>query len=192
MNYKDFLGFLATAIAFIGFVPYFRDIFLNKTKPHAFSWLIWALLTGIAFFGQISQDAGPGAWVSGASSLLCFAIFLFGLFKGRKNIVLFDWLCLLGAGIAILFWFITKDPLISIILITLIDMLGFIPTFRKSFINPHEETASTFFLSGLTWAISLFALNNVTIVTALYPISLVISNWLFVGMVLLRKKQLRK
>ena len=53
LEYKTILGIIAVIIALAGYVPYFRDIFRGKTKPHAFSWLVWASLTGIAFFGQI-------------------------------------------------------------------------------------------------------------------------------------------
>ena len=60
MIYRGFLGFAATVIALISYVPYFRDIFVEKTKPHAFTWFIWGVLTVIAFVGQMSGHAGPG------------------------------------------------------------------------------------------------------------------------------------
>lgn len=191
MNFRDILGLLAVIIAFVGYVPYFRDILANKTKPHAFSWLVWGILTGIAFFGQIAGQAGPGAWVTGFTTAICFVIFVFGLIKGRKNIVLIDWLSLLGAGIALLLWFITKEPLLSVILITVIDALAFFPTFRKSFSKPYEETVSTFTLSGLKFVFSILALNKISAITALYPLSLVLMNWIFVLMLIIRRKQLK-
>ena len=192
MSYKEVLGVIATAIAFVSYIPYFRDIFANKTKPHAFSWLVWSFLTAIAFFGQLTGGGGAGAWVNGFTAIVCFIIFIFGISKGRKNIVFIDWLSLAGAGVAIFFWFITKGPLLSIILITIIDALGFFPTFRKSITNPHEETVSTYFLSGLKYVFALFALDTVSVVTALFPFYLVFANWAFVVMVLARKKHLTR
>jgi hypothetical protein len=191
MNYKELLGILATAIALISYIPYFRDIFAGKTKPHAFSWFIWGLLTAIGFFGQVADNAGPGAWVTGFTALICFGIAVTALLKGQKDtIVLVDWLSLVGAGVALSFWYLTKGPLLSVILITLIDALGFFPTFRKSFYKPQEETKITYFLSGLKFVVALFALQNFSIITTLYPISLVVMNWLFVVMVTVRKRQL--
>lgn len=190
MNYKEFLGLAATAIAFGSYVPYFRDIASRKTKPHAFSWLVWSVLTGIAFFGQIADSAGPGAWVTGFTAIVCFTIFVFAIKQGEKNIVLIDWLSLAGAAVALLFWFFTKGPLLSVVIITLIDALGFFPTFRKSFSRPNEETLITFFLGGFKFILALLALEKVSVVTALYPASLVVMNWIFVGMLLLRRKQL--
>ncbi|HWY80140.1 MAG TPA: hypothetical protein VNW29_07320 [Candidatus Sulfotelmatobacter sp.] len=191
MSYKELLGIIATVIAFISYIPYFRDIFANTTKPHAFSWLVWSMLTGIGFFGQVSGGAGAGAWVTGFTAIISFIIFIFGFIKGRTNIILIDWLCLMGAVIALIFWFITKGPLLSVIIITVIDAFGFFPTFRKSFIKPHEETVITYFLSGLKFIFSLFALQTVSVVTILYPLSLVVMNWIFVIMVLVRKQHLQ-
>lgn len=107
MDYKDILGITTVVIAFVSYVPYFRDIFSGRTKPHAFSWLVWGVLTGIAFFGQIADNAGPGAWVMGFTALICFLIFLAALIRGEKDIVLVDWLSLLGTGIALVFWYLT-------------------------------------------------------------------------------------
>ena len=117
-------------------------------------------------------------------------IFIFGLKRGEKDIVWIDWLSLVGALLALGLWAITNEPLLSVILITLIDALGFVPTFRKSYSKPNEETALTYGLSSLKFAIGIAALDNVTLVTALYPASLVLANGIFVAMVLLRRQKL--
>src|SRR5580698_5703228 len=62
---KEILGASAILIGCISYVPYFRTIFSGKTKPHAFSWLVWGILTAIAFGGQIVGKGGAGAWVTG-------------------------------------------------------------------------------------------------------------------------------
>ena len=75
-------------------------------------------------------------------------------------------------------------------LITVIDALGFVPTFRKSYSRPFEETAVTYAISGLKFVVAILALENLSLVTWLYPASLVLMNGLFVGMVLTRRRQL--
>lgn len=192
MDEKAIFGTIAIVIAFFSYLPYFNDIFTGKTKPHAFSWLVWSLISAIIYFSQISSGGGAGAWVNAFTAIICFIIFIFGLVKGRSNIIFIDWLCLLGSGIAIMLWIITKGPLLSVILVTIIDAFGFFPTFRKSFVHPHQETVITFFLSGIKYVFAIFALQSFSLVTALFPIYLVVANWLFVGMVLVRKKKLRK
>lgn len=76
------------------------------------------------------------------------------------------------------------------ILITVIDTLGFAPTFRKAYHKPQEETLITFALSAVKFVISIVALSNYSTVTVLYPASLVLMNGLFVAMLIIRRKQL--
>lgn len=190
MDYKAVLGILATGIALFGYIPYFRDILANRTKPHAFSWLVWGTLTAISFFGQLAGGAGPGAWVMGFTAVVCFMIFFFGLVKGNKNIVTADWISFAGAGIAMILWVVTQGPLLSVVLVTITDALGFVPTFRKSYAKPHEETLVTYALSGFKMIIAFFALENISVVTALYPAYLIFANFAFVAMLLVRRNQL--
>jgi hypothetical protein len=184
------LGVIAIVIALISYAPYFRNIFKGTTKPHAFTWLVWTLLTAVAFIGQLSDGGGAGAWVTGVTAFISFFIFLAALWRGEKNIVLVDWVSLIGAGAALLLWFLTNNPLLSVVLITVIDALGFLPTFRKSYHKPYEETASTYLLSGIKFIIAIIALENLTVITWLYPASLVLMDALFVGMLLVRRAQL--
>lgn len=187
---NEALGLLAVVIGFIGYVPYFKTIFNGKTKPHAFTWLVWGLLTAIAFAGQVAGDGGAGAWVTGFTALISFIIFGLALVKGKRDFPLADWLCLGGCMAALALWAITNDPLLAVILITIIDALAFAPTFRKSYSKPYSEPAFTYSLSGLKFLIALFALEEVSMVTALYPASLVVANGGFVIMLLIQRKKL--
>lgn len=184
------LGILAVIIGFIGYVPYFRTIFNGKTKPHAFTWLVWGVLTGIAFVGQVAGDGGAGAWVTGFTAFISFTIFALALVKGKKDFPPADWLCLCGCVAALALWAVTDNPLSAIILITIIDALAFAPTFRKSYSKPYSEPAFTYALSGLKFLIALFALQEVSMVTVLYPASLVIANGAFVLLLVIQRKRL--
>lgn len=190
MNFKVGVAIVSIIMTLVGYSFYFRDIFANKTKPHAYSWLVWASLTAIAFFGQLSENAGPGAWVTATTALISFVIFGLAIKKGEQQITKSDRLNLAGAGLALLIWFFTNDPVFSIILITIVDFLGFIPTIRKSFNKPHEETLIHYVFAGLKFVLAIVALDNYTLTTWLYPASLVVSNLLFVPMLIIRRKQL--
>lgn len=190
MTYRDILGVAATVLALISYLPYFRDIVAGKTRPHAFTWLIWGVLTIIAFVGQVYGHAGPGAWVTAFTGLVCIIIAAIAAFGGNREIVTLDWIALIGAAVALLFWFLTRGPLLSVILITIIDNLGFVPTLRKSFHRPGEETMSTYLLSGVKWMLGLAALERVSVTTALFPLAIVIASWSFVVMLLVRRRQL--
>lgn len=181
---------MATLLALYSYIPYFRDIFAGKTKPHAFSWLVWFLLTAIAFIAQIKDNGQAGAWVTGFTAIVALMIFIAAITRGEKNITRSDWLCLIGSFLAMGLWAVTDSPLTAVLLITLIDALGFAPTFRKAFRNPQEETLVTFALSAVKFVIAIAALGNYSTVTVLYPASLVLMNGLFVAMLIIRRKQL--
>lgn len=187
---KEMLGVVAVVIGFIGYMPYFRTILSGKTKPHAFTWFVWAVLTGIAFATQVAGNGGAGAWVTGFTALICFVIFGLALVKGVKDFPLADWLCLAGCIVATALWAITKQPLIAVILITLIDAVAFIPTVRKSFKAPNSEPIFTYSLSTLKFMIAIFALAEISMITVLYPASLVLANGAFVVMLIVQRKRL--
>ncbi len=188
---KESIAIVAVILTLVGYSQYFKNIFSGKTKPHAFSWLIWASLTGIAYFAQISDGAGPGAWVTGLTAVISFIIVGFALFKGENNITRSDWFTFIAALSAIPAWLITNDALLSVIIITAIDALGFYPTFRKSWMKPFEETAIHYFLAGVKFLLAVIALENYTVITVLYPFSLVVMNALFVMLLLIRRNALK-
>ena len=45
---KNLLGFVATFLVLVGYIPYLRDIIKGKTKPHIYSWFLWSFVTLIA------------------------------------------------------------------------------------------------------------------------------------------------
>lgn len=190
MDIKLALAIIAVAMTLVGYFYYFKDIFSGKTKPHAFTWLVWASLTAIAFAGQISDGGGAGAYITLVTAIISFTIFFLALFKGEKDIRASDWLSLGGAAGALLLWFFTNDPLLAIILITLVDFLGFVPTIRKSIRKPHEETLISYVLAGLKFVLAIIALDNYSVVTVLYPASLIFANLLFVLLLVSKRRKI--
>jgi hypothetical protein len=191
-DYKVILGSLAVLIGFVGYVPYIRDVLRGKTNPHVFSWFLWGVMETIAFFAQISKGGGSGAWVTGTGALIAFFVAILALKRKDKQIVFFDWVALAGAVVGIILWQITNNPLMAIIFVTIADALAFIPTFRKSYSKPHEETLFEYGLSGLKWIFGIFALSSLNLTTWLYPASLIATNFGFIIMALIRRRQLQK
>ena len=188
MEYKIILGIVAVAVGLISYAVYFRSIFYGRTKPHMFSWLVWGLLEGTAFFAQLSSGGGSGAWVTGATAALCFVVFAAALKKGEKQITRLDWYSLLGAFLGLALWGVTSNPLIAVIIVSATDFLGFVPTFRKSYHKPHEEAAMLYFLSIVKLVFALFALESFNPTTAIYPATLVLTNAAFVAVLLVRRR----
>jgi hypothetical protein len=188
MDTNQLIAVVAIGMTLFGYYFYFRDIFAGKTKPHAYTWLVWALLTAIAFAGQLYDGGGPGAYVTGVTAAASFVIFFLAINRGEKHITRSDKTNLVAALLAIVPWLLIGDPLFSVILITLIDLLGFMPTIRKSWHKPQEETLIHYVFAGLKFLLAIIALENYTITTWLYPASLVLANLLFVIMLIIRRR----
>lgn len=189
MDSKLGFGILSAIVSVLQYPAYIRNVIKGKTKPHAFSWFVWGLPCGIVFAAQITKGGGAGTWATGLTTIFCTAIFLLALRYGEKEITLLDKTCLVMALLAIVLWVATKDPLGSVILITIADLIGFIPTLRKSMTKPHEETASSYLIGSLKWLLSVFALGSFTLTTALYPATMTVANTALVGMLIYRRRQ---
>ena len=168
---KTIISLFAVLLSIVGYIPYLRDTVKGKTKPHVYSWFIWTLLTGIVYGLQVGSGAGVGSWVTLAVTIIGFVVFLFGMYNGEKDITATDSVFFILSLVALFLWLIAKQPILSVILVSLIDMLGFAPTIRKSWNKPYSETLFTYELGAFRHGLSFFALQNYNIVTWLYPIT---------------------
>ncbi len=184
------LGALAVTIGFVSYIPYFRNMFAGRTKPHVFSWVIWAVLGAIVAGIQLQNGAGPGAWASAASALLAGGVALYALRYRDTTIKPIDWVYFGGATISLILWLVVENPLLAIIFVVLTDGFAFASTFRKTWSTPFDETLSVYYLSAIKFCVALFALKTVTLVTALDPLYLVIANVSFTLFTLIRRRVL--
>ncbi len=192
LTYAEILGAIATLIGLYGQVVYVRSIFKGQTKPHLFTWVVWGILGSIGFFAQLHDHAGPGAWALGVTAGFCLLNALLALKYGEPEITRGDKIALAASMTAILPWLMTSDPIGSVILISIIDIVAFYPTFRKSWLKPHEENLTAYNLANLKFGLSLCALHVFTINTTLYPVVIILANGAFVIMCLIRRRQLAK
>lgn len=186
-DFKTVISAVTVALSIIGYIPYHLDIYRGKTTPHIYSWFIWGTATAIAFALQVSGGAGVGSWMTLIIALNAFVIFFLGLRRGNKDITISDTVFFILSLFAILIWLVAKQPVVSIILISTIEMLGFIPTMRKSWYKPHSETLFMYALSAFRHGLSIFALQELNIITWLYPVTWSLANALFSIMLIVRR-----
>ena len=179
MDYKLILGGMAVVATLIQYGTYIIDILKGKTRPHAFTWFVWGFPCGVVFAAQYLAGGGPGTWITAMTGIICTAIFILSFFYGEKNITKLDWAGLLIAIFSIVLWMIIKNPLGSVLLITFIDLVGFVPTMRKSIHKPHEETLNTYVTGGVKWILALLAMSNYSFIVWIYPAAMVFANWAF-------------
>lgn len=129
---KEVLSGAAIVLTFAAFVPYLRAIVSGATRPHVFSWVIWAATTFIVFFAQLKANAGVGAWPIGVSaSITTVVAALAYMRRADVTITRTDWMFLAAALSSLPLWYFTSDPLSAAVVLTAVDVLGFGPTNSK-------------------------------------------------------------
>lgn len=187
---KEWFGLAAAALGFANYAPLFWGIYKGKSKPHLFTYLVWSTATGVAWAAQMVEGAGPGAWAALISLVLTLMVCVLALRYGHKDITRSDWLFLvLGFG-AIPVWVVTKSPFYAACIATLVDGLGYLPTFRKTWMRPHEENATQYIFANLKWICSFAAMANLNPTTLVYPVVIMGLNTLLLLEISLRRRVL--
>ena len=159
----------ATIIALVAYVPYLIDMFKGKNKPHLYTWISIFFITAVVAYIQLVGGAGVGAIPTilgvGVDAVILFYCFRFG----TKDIVLLDKFCLAFSVLGVIFYgaFHSK-PILSLVIVTLAEIVSFIPTFRKTRNDPYSESLPSYYLLMLKLLLILVALQKYNLLTVSY------------------------
>lgn len=186
---QQILSAIAVVLTFVAFVPYIRAVLAGTTVAHVFSWVIWALTTGVVFIAQLAGGAGIGAWPIGISALITTGVAVLAFSKrGDLTITRSDWMFLVAALSSLPLWWLTSDPLWSVVVLTVTDLLGFGPTIGKVWRAPRSENATFFLLFAIRNGIVLLALEHHSVTTALFPAAVAAGCLVVIGLMLWRRR----
>lgn len=192
MTFHQVIGLLAVLIGGAGTLHYYWGIFKRQIKPHMLTWMIWALTTWIVGIAQYFDGGGVGSYVTLLSGAVATCTACLSLKFGDRDIKRSDWISFLLALLAILLWMVTNNALTAVLLVTAIDLFGFYPSFRKGYVKPWDEGAFLFGAISIKFLLTFFALENITLITGLYPMALFVINAVFVGMLMVRRRIVTK
>ena len=164
----------------------------NKTKPHAYSWLIWAITQGIAVSALLYGGGGWGGFGLIAGTVLALGVFLLSLKYGSPNITRADTFILIAALSAILVWWQLESALLAVLMVTAIDIAGYIPSIRKTYADPSSEILSTWIFFLITDIFSLLALSEYNVLTTTYLIGLGFANATLIAVYLWRRSIVKR
>lgn len=185
---KTILSIIAIVLTLLAFVPYITGILKGITKPHVFSWIIWGSTTFIVFLAQLEGHAGIGAWPIGVSGAMTVLVaFLAYLKRSDITITKKDWLFFGVAMSALPLWYLMSDPLWAVVMLTLVDTLGFAPTARKVYHAPYSEPIFFVALFFVRNVLVLFALEHYSATTVLFPAVIAIACLLLITLMIIRR-----
>lgn len=192
MNPQTIFTTLATILVFIGYIPYIRDVIRGTTRPHIFSFFIWALTTFIIFFLQLKNGGGVGSWITFVVGCLLILVLLLSLKNGKRDIRNIDIIFFVMALLAIPLWLLAKQPVLSISLLVLIDVIAFVPAMRKTYVDPWSENKFYYMTAVVRHGLTIFALVSMNYITILSPLVGVIMNTVFISILVVRRKILSR
>jgi hypothetical protein len=123
---------------------------------------------------------------------LVAVVFLLSFKYGTKNITRSDTGILVLALLAVVVWWQTNNPLYAVLMVTVIDALGYIPTLRKSWGEPYSETLSFWFTMILVTILTILSLSEYNLLTLTYLGMLVIANMVVLVFCGLRRRYVQK
>jgi len=184
MPAKELLSAAAIALTLYAFFPYIRSILRGATRPHVFSWVIWGSTTFVVFLAQLEGRGGVGAWPIGVSGVITLFIALLAYLKRADiTITATDWLFFIAALSSLPLWALTADPLWAVVILTIVDVLGFGPTVRKAWQMPHSESVLFFGLFLVRNVLVILALERHSLTTVLFPAVIAVACLLLIALI---------
>jgi len=123
------------------------------------------------YFAQVKDGGGMGAYSTGITALITLYIACLAYkVQLKSSIKPMDWVCLILALSSIPLWYITSSPLIAVIILTTVDTIGFIPTYRKAHAEPFDESPLFYGLFTIRNLFAIFALEHLSTTTILFPL----------------------
>ncbi len=103
-----------------------------------------------------------GAAVNGVILFYCFKY-------GTKDIAPIDKLCLVISILGIVAYVLLQgQPVIALAVVTVAEVVSFVPTFRKTRNDPYSESLTSYYLLMLKLALILVALESYNLLTVSY------------------------
>lgn len=180
---------LSSLLTIGAIVPYLIDTVRLRTKPRVVTWFTWTLLTAITSAATFSDHQYATAILMLAGTLGTLLVVVLGWRYGDRKFDRLDLICQIGALAGLVLWLGTNSPALAVVTTMTIDFIGSIPTYRHSWVRPHEETWTTFAISSAGALCTLLALHAWRLTAILPPAYLCVANTAMASIIFFRSKQ---
>jgi hypothetical protein len=180
-------GLLSAAVSFAGFILYIKKILAGKTRPEKSSWWIWTILMLVAFLAQLAAGATWSLLLTGTLLIGNLAIAILSRRYGYGKFKKIDISALLLTALGLWLWWITKNPLVALLIIICVDFSGNILTMLKTWRAPYSENTSTWILTTFGALFGTLAVASMEISRLIFPVYVIIANLMVLGVIYYRR-----
>ncbi|OGE84247.1 MAG: hypothetical protein A3B23_00425 [Candidatus Colwellbacteria bacterium RIFCSPLOWO2_01_FULL_48_10] len=138
--FSQVMGITAGVVSLAGYIPYIFSTIKGKTEPSKSTWWILTLVGVMLWASYKASGGGDTLWVPIAYIAGPFVVAILSLFKGEKGWSVLDSVCVAGALVAAIVWWITGSSFLAFVICVLVDFIGVIPTIWKSYHRPWTES----------------------------------------------------
>jgi hypothetical protein len=159
---REYVAFVGAATAAIGSAKYIFDTIRGVTKPNRVTWLLWAIAPVIATAAALSDGAGWAILPAFMSGFCPFLIFRASFFNKNSywQLSKLDYVCGAFATASLVFFAVSGNAVLTIILTILVDTFAAIPTLIKSYKYPETESGLFYVIGMLTQATGFIAMRT--------------------------------
>jgi hypothetical protein len=175
-EWRDALGLLSVAMAIVAAIIYVVQTIRGEVRPHPLSWFLFGVLSATGYWVQRDEGAHQGSWTLLAMTIICFVFVVASLARGERNFSRQEWAFAVAAGAVFVIYFFTKQANLAAALTTVIDALGYGPTFVRGWTYPRKDSVTSFALNSAKFVPSLMAMDPISFATSFYPATLLVLN----------------
>jgi hypothetical protein len=164
------IGAIAGVCSLAGFIPYWWAIWQGRTRPNRATWWIWLVVGIIIAASYRAVGASATIWVPLSYVVGPFVTSLLGIKFGQGGWTRFDRFCLLTAALSLVLWRVSSSPDLALAINIGIDVLGALPTIRKSLSDPYTEDLLAWLLFFVANTLNVVAIERWNWQVAIYPV----------------------
>jgi hypothetical protein len=183
MNYW-IIGTLVLSL--ISPIFYTKSMVAGKSKPHRVTRLIVWLASLAGILGIVHSNNIAGIIFAAIFFVRATYLLIMAFIYGVGGVTRLDKYCLVIGILALLLYVVTGSGLLAISTGIIADLIGYIPTFVKTWHKPTSEDPTFFMIEGVASLLAVIAIRQFR-VDILFPIYFVVSSGVVVALIFRNK-----
>jgi hypothetical protein len=184
----NLFGFTAGVVSFFAYLVYIKSIINKKTKPSRTTWWIFTFVGLITSLSYYFSGAIETMWVPIFDVIGVLIVAILSIKYGEGGSDKLDVYCFLGSIFSLILWFIFKNPLMALILNLFMDFIAIIPTIKKSYLRPQDESRMSWLITFIANLMNFGAITKISFGIIIYPLYMTLSNG-FITYLLFKKRK---
>lgn len=189
-GWRNGLGVLSVLLAVLAATVYVLQTLRGEVRPHPLSWFMFGILSATGYWVQRDQGVNQGSWTLLAMTIICFVFVVASVVRGERQFSKQEWAFAVAGGAVFVVYLFSRKANFAVALTTVVDVLGYGPTFVRGWAYPRRDSVASFALNGAKFVPSLMAMDPISFATSFYPATLMMLNAAVSIMLVLRRRKL--